>query len=138
MKKYGYGNAESILDEWNLGPESWGSLFTDAKSTGKYFDSITGESGAAFDTAILMRLQDAPVDIATFYSGTTLMWGLFSSAGIPLKPYYAFLAFTRLLDSPNRIAIDATGKSAVTVLGGISDDMRVVRLLFEQYIAAGA
>ena len=40
-----------------------------------------------------MDLQDAPVDIATFYSGTTLMWGPFTSSGAPQKPYYPFLEF---------------------------------------------
>jgi hypothetical protein len=78
---------------------------------------------------VLIGLQDAPVDIATYYSGTTLMWGLFTSAGVPQKAYYAFLAFRRLLDSPNRLPVEVAKDATVRVLAGVSDDKRTVRVL---------
>ena len=129
MKQYGFEHAESILDEWNYGPGNWKNLFTDAKATRAYFDATENETGAAYDATVLMKLQDAPVDIATFYSGTTLMWGMFTSSGAPQKPYYAFLAFRRLLDSPDRVAVDVGGDASVTALAGISQDRRTVRVL---------
>ena len=76
-----------------------------------------------------MDLQDAPVDIATFYSGTTLMWGPFTSSGAPQKPYYPFLAFRRLLDSPHRVTVDGPSDSAVTALAGLSNDRETLRVL---------
>jgi len=69
------------------------------------------------------------VDIATYYSGTTLIWGLFTSSGAPQKPYFAFLAFRRMLDSPNRLGVDLSPDAAVKVLAGISDDKQTVRIL---------
>jgi xylan 1,4-beta-xylosidase len=127
--RYGYPKAESILDEWNYGPSKWQKLFVDAQASRTYFDATQDAHGAAFDATVLIGLQDAPVDIATFYSGTTLMWGLFTSSGAPQKPYFAFLAFRRLLDSPNRLSVDVAPDAAVKVLAGISDDKRTVRVL---------
>ena len=105
LTQYGYAGAQSVLDEWNYGPSNWDALFHDASATRKYFDSTQNSVGAAFDVAVLIGMEDAPVDIATFYTGTTAMWGLFTAAGVPQKPYYAFLAFTELLKSPKRLAV---------------------------------
>ena len=127
--QYGYPKAESILDEWNYGPSNWRKLFVDAEASRTYFDATYDAHGAAFDAAVLIGLQDAPVDIATYYSGTTLMWGLFTSAGVPQKAYYAFLAFRRLLDSPNRLPVEVAKDATVRVLAGVSDDKRTVRVL---------
>ncbi|MGA8593765.1 MAG: glycosyl hydrolase [Bryobacteraceae bacterium] len=129
MTQYGFSHAESILDEWNYGPANWKKLFVDPQASREYFDATQNSFGAAFDATVLMDLQDAPVDIATFYSGTTLMWGLFTSSGAPQKPYYAFLAFRRLLDSPHRVTIDRPSDGAVTALAGLSDDEETLRVL---------
>jgi xylan 1,4-beta-xylosidase len=129
MVQYGYPKAESILDEWNYGPSNWRRLFVDADASRSYFDATQSAFGASFDAAVLIGLQDAPVDIATFYSGTTLMWGLFTSSGAPQKPYYAFLAFRRVLDTPNRLAVDLAPEGTVKVLAGMSEDKRTVRIL---------
>jgi xylan 1,4-beta-xylosidase len=129
MTHWGYGSAESILDEWNYGPKDWNKLFSDVAAAKEYFDSTQNEVGAAFDAAVLTSLQDAPVDIATFYSGTTFMWGMFTSSGVPLKPYYAFLAFRRMLDTPKRLSISLDGGMGMTALAGMSDDQKMLRVL---------
>jgi xylan 1,4-beta-xylosidase len=129
MVQYGYPNAESILDEWNYGPSDWKRLFVDANASRTYFDATQNAFGAAFDAAVLIGLQDAPVDIATYYSGTTLMWGLFTSSGAPQKAYFAFLAFRRMLDSPNRLGANFAPDAAVKALAGISEDKQTVRIL---------
>ncbi len=129
QKQYGFQHSENILDEWNYSPVRWDRLYVDPKFTRAYFDAMHNGFGAAFDVAVLTKLQDTSVDIATYYTGTTLAFGMFSSSGVPLKPYYAFLAFRRLLDSPNRIAMGPVDDDAVTALAGISDDGRMVRIL---------
>ena len=111
------------------GPSNWDALFHDAPATQKYFDSTQNSVGAAFDAAVLIGMEDAPVDIATFYTGTTAMWGLFTSAGVPQKPYYAFLAFTELLKGPKRLAVDTAADSPIRTLAGISADGRTIRIL---------
>jgi xylan 1,4-beta-xylosidase len=136
MVQYGYPNAESILDEWNFGLPNWKNVFVDADASRTYFDAMQSAQGASFDAAVLIGLQDAPVDIATYYSGTTLMWGLFTSAGVPQKPYYAFLAFRQILDSPNRLAVDVPSDGAVKVLAGMSEDKQTVRILMSNPSAA--
>ena len=129
LMRYGYAGAQSVLDEWNYGPLNWDALFHDASATQKYFGSTQNSVGAAFDAAVLIGMEDAPVDIATFYTGTTAMWGLFTAAGVPQKPYYAFLAFTELLKSPKRLAVDTAADSPIRTLAGISADGRTIRIL---------
>jgi xylan 1,4-beta-xylosidase len=129
MVRYGYPKAESILDEWNYGPSDWNALFVDADASRRYFDDTQNSLGAAFDAAVLIGLQDTPIDIATFYSGTTFMWGMFTSSGAPQKPYYAFLAFRRMLDSPVRLELAQGASPSVRALAGISEDGRTVRIL---------
>jgi hypothetical protein len=129
LTRYGYAGAESVLDEWNYGPSNWDALFHDASATQKYFDSTQNSVGAAFDAAVLIVMEDAPVDIAIFYTGTTAMWGLFTAVGVPQKPYYAFLAFTDLLKSPKRLAVSTAGDSPILALAGISDDGKTIRIL---------
>lgn len=132
MEEDGYHNEESILDEWNYGPSNWQKLFADAVATRSYFDSTQNAAGAAFDVAVLIGLQDAPVDIATYYTGTTLMWGMFTSSGAPQKPYYAFLAFQRMLNSPRRVAVRGSG-SPLRTLAGISQDGHTLRILISNF-----
>ena len=127
--QYGYSEATSILDEWNYGPSDWQSLFVNAEATRRYFDDTQNALGAAFDAAVLIGLEDAHVDIATFYTGTSLMWGLFTPSGVPQKPYYAFLAFSNLLKSPKRLAVTAATSPSIRTIAGISDDGHTVRLL---------
>jgi xylan 1,4-beta-xylosidase len=127
--QYGYGAAESMLDEWNYGPADWKKLFVDPGASRTYFDATQNAFGAAFDATVLADLQDAPVNIATFYSGTTLMWGMFTPSGAPQKPYYAFLAFRRLLDCGNRVAVEPAHDPGISVVAGISDDGNTLRIL---------
>ena len=127
--QYGYSEATSILDEWNYGPSDWQSLFVNAEATRRYFDDTQNALGAAFDAAVLIGLEDAHVDIATFYTGTSLMWGLFTPSGVPQKPYYAFLAFSNLLKSPKRLAVTSATSPSIRAIAGISDDGHTVRLL---------
>jgi xylan 1,4-beta-xylosidase len=131
MVKYGFGGAQSILDEWNY---SFTGIFdpsqpNQADGNHKYYEITRGEVGAAFDAAVLIALQDAAVDIATFYTGTNMVMGLFTYEGGPTKAYYSFLAFRTLLDSPQRVAVNGTVGADVTALAGLSVDRRTLRVL---------
>lgn len=124
MDKYGFTKAESILDEWNFIPANYAELDRQG-----LFTQQAGMPGTAFDAAVLIRLQDAPVDIANFYTGTCLVYGLFNIYGTPHKAYYSFLAFRRMLDCPKRLAIDNPNQEGVYVLAGLSEDKTMVRVL---------
>jgi xylan 1,4-beta-xylosidase len=129
MAKYDFLGAQSVVDEWNYGPTQWNKLFKDPAASRTYFDSSQNSFGAAFDATVMTDLQDAPVDIATFFSGTTFMWGLFTSSGAPQKAYYSFLAFQRMLETPQRIAIGPPGGENFSALSGMSDDKKTIRVL---------
>jgi hypothetical protein len=77
---------------------------------------------------VMTDLQDAPVDIATYFSGTTFMWGIFTSSGAPQKAYYSFLAFQRMLETPQRIAIGPP-EGDLSALSGMSEDKKTIRVL---------
>jgi hypothetical protein len=129
MAKYDFLGAENIVDEWNYGPADWNKLFKDPAASRTYFDSLQNSFGAAFDATVMTDLQDAPVDIATYFSGTTFMWGIFTSSGAPQKAYYAFLAFQRMLETPQRIAIKPSGEENLSALSGMSGDKKTIRVL---------
>ncbi len=90
LDKYGFENAESILDEWN----------TDTGAV-----NIQGLHGAAFAGAVLCALQKSTVDIANYYDARMPTWynGLFKPNGRiygknvdALKTFYTFRAFGEL------------------------------------------
>jgi hypothetical protein len=131
MVRYGFGKAQSVLDEWNYG---FGGLWDpsqpgQADGVHAYYELTRGEVGAAFDAAVLMAIQDASVDMAHFYTGSNMSTGLFTTEGAPTKAYYAFLAFSKLLDSPQRLALTGAVGTPVTALAGVSKDVSAVRVL---------
>lgn len=129
MNDHGYGDSESILDEWSQGPADWDAMRASPEGMRDYFDKIHGAAGAAYNAAVMSLLQDTTVDIATFFSGTSLWWGLFDPYGIPYKAYQAFAAFRSLLDTPRRVQIDPIAERQVTALAGVSEDGRTGHIL---------
>jgi xylan 1,4-beta-xylosidase len=127
--KYGYAKAESILDEWNMSPVNWGTIFDGSTAGEDYFAETKNAVGAAFDATVMIELQDEPADIATFYTGTTQPWGLFSSSGAPQPAYYSFLAMQRLMETPERLEVMSAGDGGPSVLAGVSEDKKTVRIL---------
>ncbi len=98
LTKYGYADAENIMDEWNL-VENWSCNATTYKL-------LTGEKGAAYCAAVLTTLQKSPVDTAAYFEADPVKeWcGLFEvdrmaigmrkfSTVKPRKPFYAFKTF---------------------------------------------
>ena len=85
MRKYGYGNAESILNEWNY-VKDWNS---------SYHYSITqlaGQKGGALVAAGMIACQYAPVDMLMYYDAKpdAHFNGMFDKTTLrPLPAYYA-------------------------------------------------
>lgn len=131
LDAYGFTAAESHVNEWNYIPGSdWGVAFgNDGLKRREMFAQITGMPGAAFDAAALIVLQDSPVDVANFYVGDTIRWGLFDQHGAPNKTYYAFLAFARLLAASRRVAADGAGDGFALCAGLAADGRRATVLV---------
>lgn len=103
MDMYGYGDAESIFDEWNY-VKSWHDM-------GYNYDIIQNQKGAAFDAALMAALQNTTCDICCYYDAQMKFagsWcGLFkltddgrTNGGenfvSPKKPFFAFKAFNEV------------------------------------------
>ena len=89
---------------------------------------------AAFAANVLMQLQDAPLDVANYYTADDSPWSMFNEFGVPGKVFFAFKAFRLLLDCPNRLAVEgALGTDEVSALAGISDDRQTAAFMVSNY-----
>ncbi|MBO4983945.1 MAG: hypothetical protein J6D23_07780 [Clostridia bacterium] len=94
LKAYGYGNAESILNEWNY-VRDWSKEFVYS------IKQIIGMKGAAFTSAVMCAMQNNPdVDMLMYYdarpTGFNGLWDMYAYE--ELKGYYAFYTFANLYD----------------------------------------
>lgn len=94
MQKYGYGDAESILNEWNY-VRSWTTEFVYT------IKQIIGMKGAAFTAACMSICQNNPdVDMLMYYdarpTGFNGLWDMYVYE--ELKGYYPFYAFANLYE----------------------------------------
>jgi len=128
LDEHGFADTEIHLNEWRYHP-TWDGLRPDDPE--KYVDvpgwfarGCSGK-GAAFAAAVLMRLQDEPVDMTNFYTADTSAWSMFGQFGIRTPVYYAFKAFNELAQHPRRIACDvaAAGAASPTMAcAGLNDE----------------
>ena len=105
MGKYGYGDAEMYIDEWNY-MEDW----ADQPPS---FKKLVGIRGAAFSAASMIAFQDTRLDMATYFEADVIKeWcGLFEVQDMaigtlgtgrtkgrlkPRKTFYSFYDFNRL------------------------------------------
>jgi len=84
---------------------------------------------------ISLLLQDTTVTIANYYTGDTLDWGLFKGiSGTPKKAFYAFKAFGKLLDTPQRVACTGSDEEDGLVMGaGLAADRKTAQILLTNF-----
>jgi len=138
LDEFGFRKTEIHLNEWNYLPNyDWGSVFgRDGARMQKSFEEAGGPRGAAFAACVLLGLQDAPLDMANFYTGDNGCWGLFNVFGVPKKTYYAFRAFKALVDHPTRVAVDGSMPGALNAAAGLSKDGRELALVVSNFKSA--
>ena len=99
MVKYGYGDAESILNEWNYvrGWEGYDYKYS--------LQSIIGTKGGSFIFATMAECQKkSDVDMLMYYDARPCGFnGIFDSFGDPLPGYYSLLWFADLKDNGTEI-----------------------------------
>ncbi len=105
LKRHGYSDAETILDEWNY-MEDW-------RDQPPSFKKLVGMTGAAFSAACLIAFQHSGIDAATYFEADVVKeWcGLFEVEDMsidtfaskvrrgklkPRRSYYSFAAFNEL------------------------------------------
>ncbi len=129
LDTHGFPKAESILSEWNLTPD-----FTDTEKA-----RLRGVENAAYIGAVLSYFQDAPLDHAQFYRGDAAWMGLFDLQGNDFKTAYTFQAMGKMLDTPQRLAVEGTDTFGFAALAGRSADGHTVQIIISNYaIPAGS
>ena len=94
LERHGYGDVETHLNEWNFVRGWRGEDYVHSVK------SIIGLKGAAYTASMMCALHPEKLDMLMYYDARPGGWcGLFSQPLLePLKGYYPFLAFGKLLD----------------------------------------
>jgi hypothetical protein len=131
----GFNKTEIHLNEWNYLPDNnWGPMLSrNGPALEKWFAEAGSARGAAFAAAVLLELQDAPIDMANFYTGDNGGWGLFNVYGVPKKTYHAFRAFKALVDHPDRRAVEGGKPGELSAAAGMTADSRELALVVSNY-----
>jgi xylan 1,4-beta-xylosidase len=132
LAQYGFIETEIHCNEYNYAhplPEGMGVFGPDNQlGTERFFEALKNECGASFDAAVLILLQDCPVDVLNYYDAApTSYWSFFNGYGVPQKAYYAFRAFKDVFDLRNRV--EATVSEAcrgICCLGSCDRDRAVI------------
>lgn len=123
LVKYGYGDAESILDEWNY-VKGWGDEFDYTLNV------FPTEKGAAFNAAVIQRCQDAPVDMLMYYdmAPESLFNGVWDlRTWKPTPAYYPFYAWSRLVRYGTQVKSECPEKDVcVTAAKDASGKLRIM------------
>lgn len=104
MNRYGFKKSESILNEWNY-VKGWSDdwVYSLEVESGRFC-----QKGAAFIMAAMVDCQSAPVDMLMFYDAriNTDMNNMFARPSyLPLKGYYPFYAWSKLIDYGTQVAV---------------------------------
>ncbi len=124
MDEYGFSDKMSIITEWNI----W-------KEESEPYEIFEKERSASFIASALTYLQDAKVDIATFYRGDSWPWGgIFKDDGTPRKAYYVFIALGEILENSFRVncSTDMRNQPFAT-MAAKSEDGKTVFLVVSNY-----
>ncbi|MED2974262.1 hypothetical protein P4361_18695 [Fictibacillus sp. B-59209] len=134
LDAHGYKQSEVFLNEWNFFDGDWETIWLKGseRKRKELFTKGKGTIGSSFSLAVLLLLQDCPIDMANYYDAqpTALFCGLFDAHGLPQKTYYAFEAFSELSRHPLRIKTDiAPSVSGLYCCGGQDGDGNTVILI---------
>ena len=135
LDEYGFQKTEIHLNEWNYLPNNdWGAVFgRNGAQMQRSFEDAGGPQGAAFVACVLLGLQDAPLDMANFYTGDNGCWGLFNVFGVPKKTYHAFRAFKALVDHPDRVLAEGGKPGELNAVAGLSTDRRELAIVVSNF-----
>ncbi len=128
----GLTRTASLCTEWNYTPPGWNWDYSSEESRTRFAEGMDSQASATYAAAVLLDLQDAPIDIANYYSGDTFWFGLFDTYGRPRKPFWAFRRFRDLLDTPCRVAL-AGLPAGVTACAGLAEDGRSAAVMVAQH-----
>ena len=112
MEKYGYGHAESILNEWNY-VKGWTEAFLYS------IEMIHGVKGAAFTMACISEMQHAPLDMLMYYDTRPSVFnGAFDYYTYrKLKGYYPLYWYGMMYDMAHEVRADHQPENVYALCG---------------------
>ena len=135
MNDHGYGDAESVFDEWNY-MRDWSDQFDS-------YPKIKNHVGAAYCAAVLCAMQTkTDIDVAAYFEADVVKeWcGIFEVKNMaiakqraelgPLKPFYAFKCFNALYNMKDEKAVECDGDGIYTLA---ASDEKSCGLLISNY-----
>ena len=134
----GFTKTEIHLNEWRYAPD-WGDLSPkrreDWATVPAFFKRATGGKGGAYAAAVLITMQDEPVDMMNFYTADTSPWSMFGTFGIRTPVYHAFVAFNEVAKRPARAACTVAGSEGrpAASLAGLAEDGRSAVVLVSTF-----
>ena len=137
----GFTKTEIHLNEWRY-VSGWGSLSPERRedwaTVPAFFKRGTGGKGAAYAAAVLIGMQDEPVDMMNFYTADTSPWSMFGTFGIRTPVYHAFVAFNEVARRPARAACTVAGGPGgqSRALAGRAEDDHSAAVLVSAFGAA--
>lgn len=119
LDKYGYTQAEIILNEWHYFPGEWHRLRNDTEyKRHMYEQEMKGLDSAAFLTTVMILWQDTPLTYGGYYTCTSGGWGCYQDNSNGVTPsWYGLKAYGDIVRHPIRLEAVSTMKE-VSVLAG--------------------
>jgi len=143
LDEFGFTKTENHLNEWHY-LTSWEEVGPPKEEVEKYkdmrekFAKTVGPVGAAYTAAVLMHLQDYPLDVANYYSADTNPYGMFDVFGAPSKTYYVFKAFNQLAKMDIRVDCTVSpANDSVICCAGVSESDKKGVFLVSNYSPDG-
>lgn len=119
LEKNGYGEVESILNEWNYVRGWTGEVFTYS------LKSINGIKGAIFALSVMLECQRAPVDMLMYYDARPCRFnGIFNEYYEKLKTYYSFAWYRDMYGLDHEIGASSSDPD-LHVSAGVDKDGKV-------------
>jgi len=123
MERYGFSDRLCIITEWNV-------------DVSNDYDLCRRSFGASFAAATLILLQDAGVDMTTFYRGDSWAWGgIFYRNGTAGKVYYTMVAFKEIFSNIFRVKCDSD--SNLYAMATRSEDDKSIILVVSNHASKG-
>uniref|UniRef100_UPI0036DD1B71 GH39 family glycosyl hydrolase n=1 Tax=Photorhabdus sp. RM322S TaxID=3342825 RepID=UPI0036DD1B71 len=132
LHTYDFTETESICTEWNSSP--FGSRNT--------FTKVQSAKNAAYIASSLIYMQYAKVDLAHYYRGDGLSFGLFNNQPNPKNPcvknfctYSAqsFSLFARMFETPHILSGNKDFSTGLTVLATENESGNKINILAANY-----
>lgn len=116
LVKYGYENAESILNEWNY-VKDWREYFAYS------IETIIGAKGAAFTASVICSAQRSSIDMLMYYDTRPSVFnGIFDYYTYrKLKGYYALYWYGKFYDTEREILPESIPDDVYAICGEDKD-----------------